>query len=52
MLGQVMSVLVDRHQKAGSYSAVWHARNLPSGLYFCQLEANGFSTFKKMLLQK
>jgi hypothetical protein len=53
ILGEVVSVLVDEFQPAGSHHVVWNAENLASGIYICRLETNGWSIAeKKMLLQK
>jgi hypothetical protein len=52
MLGQVVAVLVNGFQKQGSYSVTWNAQDRPGGLYICRLEADGFSTTRRMLLQK
>jgi len=51
-LGQVVAILVNGFQTQGSYSVTWNAQHQPSGLYICQLEADGFTTAKKMFLQK
>ena len=50
--GQTATVLKDSSQKAGSYAVTWNARGMPSGIYFCTLRAEGFTTTRKMLLLK
>ncbi|MFC1539298.1 PQQ-binding-like beta-propeller repeat protein [Candidatus Latescibacterota bacterium] len=50
--GQRVSVLKDGYQPAGNYSATWDAAGMPSGLYFCILQANGLIQTRKMLLLK
>jgi len=51
--GQVVATLVrDTLQKAGRYTIVFDAENLPSGVYFYQLTANNFTQTRKMLLLK
>ena len=50
--GQRISVLKDVLQKAGNYSITWYATGLPSGLYFCNIKANGYTETRKMLLVK
>jgi Secretion system C-terminal sorting domain len=52
ILGREVSVLVNEHLKPGEYEAVWTADNMPSGVYFYNLTANGFSETKKMLMIK
>ena len=51
-LGRLISTLVDGKKEAGSYSVSWNARNMPSGVYFCRIQAGEFSTTKKLLLLK
>ena len=50
--GQRVSVLIDKIQPAGNYTATWDASVMPSGLYFCNLKADGFTETRKMLLVK
>ncbi len=56
-IGQVVRTLVDRIEEAGNYSARFDAGGLPSGVYFCRMEAANttdpratFLSVKKMLL--
>lgn len=42
--------LVNKKQQVGKYEVSYNAKNLPSGVYFYQLNANKFSLTKKMLL--
>ncbi|RIK82254.1 hypothetical protein DCC62_00485 [candidate division KSB1 bacterium] len=56
-LGQRVKLLVDQEVKAGRHSVVWDMRSeegtkLPSGVYFYQLIAGGFTEAKKMTLVK
>jgi hypothetical protein len=37
---------------AGEYETEFNARNLPSGIYFYRLEAEGFTGTKKMIMVK
>jgi hypothetical protein len=49
--GQAVATLVrNTLQKAGRYTIVFDAENLPSGVYFYQLTANNFTQTRKMLL--
>jgi|ERR1041385_1439696 hypothetical protein len=52
MLGQEVRTLVDGAQDAGYKSYRFDAGNLPSGIYFYQLQAGNFLEIKKMLLLK
>ncbi len=51
-LGQAVTVLKDEFQTAGNYSVSWNATGLPSGLYFSNLRANGFTETREILLVK
>ncbi|MFH1161888.1 MAG: T9SS type A sorting domain-containing protein [Candidatus Jorgensenbacteria bacterium] len=51
-LGQNVETLVDGEMEPGIHRIVWNARDLPSGVYFHRLEANGFVATRKMLLLK
>jgi len=50
ILGQQVSVLVDKRQNAGKYQTSFNAQSLPSGTYFYLLQAGRQSIVKKMLL--
>jgi hypothetical protein len=57
LLGQTVSVLVDRYQEAGTYEIVWNGTNdfgerVASGMYFCQLTTSGARESHKMILLK
>ncbi len=52
VLGNEVAQLVNSKQGAGSYSVIFDAGKLPSGVYFYKLEADRFSENKKMLLIK
>jgi len=49
-LGQLIDILVDSNQKPGLYTIKWNAKNVPSGIYFCRIEAGQFRATQKMLL--
>ena len=51
-LGQKVTTLVDTEQPAGRYRAVFDARSLASGVYFCRMLAGTFVDTKKILLMK
>jgi hypothetical protein len=44
--------LVNEEKPAGSYEVNFNATNLPSGVYFYQLQADSFVETKKMVLMK
>jgi hypothetical protein len=50
--GQKIAVLVNNYQKAGEHEINWTANGLPSGIYFYQLQAGGYSESKKLVLLK
>ncbi len=51
-IGEVVSTLVNGHQEAGKFNVTFNANNLPSGVYFYSIRADGYSSVKKMLLIK
>jgi lysophospholipase L1-like esterase len=55
--GQAVKMLFEQEQSAGYYQLKWNATNfegdnLPSGLYLCRLETQGFVDVKKMVLMR
>jgi len=52
LLGRGVAILVQGTIPAGSYIVAWDAADLPSGIYFCRMEAAGFVQTRKMLLVK
>ena len=53
LLGQRVSTLVSQKQPAGTYNVEWNASDLPSGVYFYQLQTgSGFVQSKKLVLLK
>ncbi|MBN1995902.1 right-handed parallel beta-helix repeat-containing protein [candidate division KSB1 bacterium] len=57
MLGQEVSILFDKNQKAGYHDIQWDATSFASGLYFYSLKAisknnRTFNKIKKMLILK
>ncbi len=52
VLGREVEVIVNEFLKSGSYSVQFRGDNLPSGVYYCELRAEGFSETKRMLLVK
>ncbi|MEO6694052.1 MAG: T9SS type A sorting domain-containing protein [Ignavibacteria bacterium] len=51
-LGKHVTQLVDQTLNAGSYSFMFNASDLPSGIYFYKIESSDFSENKKMLFIK
>jgi hypothetical protein len=52
VLGNEIAKIVNEEMQAGSYSAEYDARNIPSGVYFYQLRAGNFIETKKMTILK
>ena len=52
ILGREVATLVNSEQMPGSYSVVFNASGLTSGLYFYKLSSGGFISTKKMILIK
>jgi len=57
LLGREVATLVNEEKPAGTYEVIFDShsgevRNLPSGIYFYQLKAGGYSETKKMILMK
>jgi hypothetical protein len=50
LLGQEKTTLVDKELSSGYHEIEFDAGNLPSGIYFYRLEAEGFIQTKKMIL--
>jgi len=46
-------VLVNNESlKAGNYTRVWNATEMPTGIYLCRIQAGDFSAVKKLILVK
>jgi hypothetical protein len=52
LIGKEVATLASGRQSAGSYTVTFDARSLPSGIYFCRLQAGERRFVKKMLLLK
>jgi hypothetical protein len=52
ILGQRVTVIIDENQEVGSYSQIWQAGNVPSGVYFYRIKADEFEQTRKMMLLK
>jgi hypothetical protein len=54
-VGQLVNILMEGPQEAGFYTIIWDGTDLdgnrvPTGVYFCYLEAGGYVKTRKMLL--
>ena len=52
VLGQKVATLVNESLKAGKHSVTFDASKISSGVYFYRINANQFTSTKKMLLMK
>jgi len=51
-LGEKVATLLDGQLESGYHQVTFDAANLPSGLYFYEVQAGEFKSIKKMLLMK
>ncbi|MCH7963381.1 MAG: T9SS type A sorting domain-containing protein [Bacteroidetes bacterium] len=51
-LGEIVEELVNEEREAGSYSVIFNASRLPSGVYIYRLQTSSFAANKKMTLLK
>ncbi|NOY06245.1 MAG: choice-of-anchor D domain-containing protein [Chlorobi bacterium] len=52
LLGRTVAVLVDNYEQKGKHSVIFHATDVPSGLYFAVLETDGIRLIRKMILSR
>ncbi|MGB2868954.1 MAG: T9SS type A sorting domain-containing protein [Bacteroidota bacterium] len=52
MQGRKVATIVNEEQPAGTYTRRWNAGGMPSGVYFCMLQAGGFTVTRKLVLIK
>jgi len=52
LMGQQVATIVQNHLKAGIHTVNFNASQLPSGVYFTRLEADGYNATIKMSLLK
>tara|TARA_Y100001960_G_C14432875_1_gene708702 strand:- start:57 stop:803 length:747 start_codon:yes stop_codon:yes gene_type:complete len=50
--GRVIKELVNEYKDQGNYEIVWNAINIPSGVYFIQMNINSFVSTQKVMLVK
>ncbi len=51
-IGQLIKILQNGYNEGGKHSLEFDARNLPSGIYFYEIQAENFSAVKKLVLIK
>jgi|GEM_PF-1612898 len=53
LTGREVAVLADNESlKAGNYTRIWNAAQMPTGVYLCRIQAGDFSAVKKLVLIK
>jgi hypothetical protein len=52
LLGQKIETLVAGKLNSGIHKYEWQANNLPSGIYYCRMQAGGFEQVRKLVLLK
>jgi hypothetical protein len=52
LLGREVATVVSEEVAVGSYSRIWNASGMPSGVYFYRLQAGTYTETKHMLLLK
>jgi hypothetical protein len=50
LIGRETAIIVSEEMSAGNYSKRWNAVGMPSGIYFCRLQAGSFTETKKFVL--
>jgi hypothetical protein len=50
--GREIAALLDGYMPSGEHEAKWQPQGLPSGIYFCRLQAGSLLETKKLILQK
>ncbi|MBI5476140.1 MAG: T9SS type A sorting domain-containing protein [Ignavibacteriales bacterium] len=52
LLGQKVATLVDEVREAGYHTVEWNASSVASGVYFIRMNADAFSSVRKVMLMK
>ena len=52
LLGKEIVTLLEEQRPVGEYEITWNAKDLPSGIYICRLQAGEFIETKKLILQR
>jgi len=50
--GKLIERMVNESKNAGNHRSIWHAENIPTGVYFYQIKAGNYSDVKKCILMK
>ena len=50
--GQVVSTLLSGFKASGTYTLIWEAYQVPSGMYFVKAEVEEFTETQKLMLIK
>jgi len=51
-VGQQVARFTNDHSQGGTYTTIWNAAELSSGIYFVRMQAGSYSSIKKMLFLK
>ncbi|MFZ4621741.1 MAG: T9SS type A sorting domain-containing protein, partial [Bacteroidota bacterium] len=52
LIGREVATIVNDHFSPGTYSVIWDAKNVPSGMYFYRLQSGDFTAVRRMILLK
>jgi photosystem II stability/assembly factor-like uncharacterized protein len=52
ILGEEVGTLINENMQKGNYQLIYNSKDLPSGIYFYQLQIGSFTQTKKMILLK
>jgi hypothetical protein len=52
LLGREVATIISEELSADAYSRQWNAVGMPSGIYFCRLQAGSYTETKKIVLLK
>lgn len=50
LIGEEVAMLVDGEKLPGHYEVAWDGMHLPSGVYFCRMEAGRFTATRRLIL--
>jgi hypothetical protein len=52
LIGREVATLVNEIKPAGTYTVMWNAASMPSGIYFYRMQSDNFAATKKLVLLK